>query len=92
MFLSFFVIYAAAAIIWLTAGFAPFLVDIFPSLRETLRQWRHATEAPAWVSRVPLASMLVMTIEFAASRSGPPAQVILQYLFSPRCRIRPTRT
>ncbi len=82
VFLSFFVLYAAAAIIWLAAGFVPFLVNTFPSLREALQEWGRVTEAPAWLNRVPLTRSLTKTILLASYGSGPPAQVILQYLFS----------
>ncbi len=82
MFLSFFVLYAAAAIVWLAVGFAPFLVNTFPFLRETLQDWGRVTEAPAWFNRFPLARILVRTAGFASYQSVPPAQVIVQYLFS----------
>ncbi|HSH81227.1 MAG TPA: AAA family ATPase [Herpetosiphonaceae bacterium] len=82
LFLGFFALYAAAAIIWLAAGFAPFLVDTFPSLRETLWQWRRVDESPAWLNRVPLARMLVVTVADASWASEPPTLVIPQYLFS----------
>lgn len=81
IFLSCFVAYSGAALIFLAAGFAPFLTDVFPLIRNINRGL--ANGAPAWVEHMPALSRLATRVRLQAAREWePPVQVILQYAFS----------
>jgi GAF domain-containing protein len=83
VFLSFFVLYTGAAIIWLVLGFAPFLAVVFPALRETLWEWGYFGKGPpGFLHDIRLVRVLATTIESASWGIQPPTQVTLQYLFS----------
>ena len=82
-FLTCFALYSAAAIIFLAAGFAPFLARTFPELRTAIRELADADGTPVWIDHVPLVAGMAAGVEVMMYRSmEPPAQVILQYLFS----------
>ena len=81
-FLGFFALYTIAAIIWLLVGLLPFVAGEFPSLRATLQQWTSATGGIPSIQRFRRLIEIAISVRRESYNFEPPAQVILQYLFS----------